>query len=244
MLTVKNLSVGVQDQLLLQNISFECHPHSVTALIGRNGSGKSTLLQSLMGNPLYKVTVKALLYNNYELQNSAVHERSRQGFFLIAQQLPMIPGLKVSRLFKETFQAIHGAIHDHAGFNALCIELLGRIGLSSTFMDREIGVGFSGGERKRIEVALLLLLKPSMILLDELDSGLDLNATALIGKALQEYRASNSSVIIIMATHHDRLAQYLVPDQTIILDRGIAVTGTDSSSLNSLLTHGFNQIAC
>lgn len=218
MLSVKNLTVTVGERCVVTNASCSLPLGSVTALIGKNGSGKSSFLNALAGHPAYTITAGTLTYAGHNLLELPVHERVQSGLFLVAQQPVIIPGLKVRRFLHE-IGAILCRLERTEVLEQRMSDILEAVGLSVAFLDRELGVGFSGGERKRFEVAQVLLFKPRLVLLDEIDSGLDAQAIEKLGNLLAQFQRSTQATMLCVS-HHQRLFEYLPVTHTLTMHNG------------------------
>lgn len=212
MLLAKFPSIDFENKRILHNVSFGLKAGQTCFITGTNGSGKSTLLNVLAGNGLYSTADAELSLNGSDIATMPAHERARAGLFFIAQYSPVIPGLSVFRFLKELYGALRGPVTDIEGFATHCTRIFASVGLPEQFLEREVGVGFSGGERKRFELAQLLLVEPTVLLLDEIDSGLDRAALITLGDMLAGYKQRFPDTIMIIVTHYDHLAQYVRPD--------------------------------
>lgn len=230
MLHVKNISVSVVDGNKSKNILKDCSlqvlPGQIHVLMGPNGSGKSSLVYTLMGHPLYKVESGSVSFCEENLLDMSTYMRSRQGLYLSMQQPEAIVGLQVLSFLKEIY-AIHiKKTLPMAEFLEIVRPLLCYVGLSEAMLYRSVNDSFSGGEKKRFELLQMMLLKPKLCLLDELDSGVDIDGLQLIAQSLKLFREQNPESSMIIVTHYRRILQYLQPDVVhVMIDGAIVATG-------------------
>ena len=217
-LAVSNLQVTVEDKLVLDGVSFEIAEGEVCLLMGENGSGKSTLAQVLMGDERYKVATNhqtsepTILFAGEDMLKMSIDERARAGLFVAWQNPVMIPGVSVFNLCRASFEARCGQITKLTDFKARVETLAKKVGLSPEHVGRSVNEGFSGGERKRLELLQLLLVEPKLAVLDEIDSGIDAKGIKMTAKIVEELRERGVSVILI--THNKVLLQDVRPDHT------------------------------
>lgn len=202
-------SLSVDNKQLISSAAVQLEPAEVCYIVGANGSGKSSLLQTLAGNPAYQLQDGSIIMHGKEYNDLDAAKRAKDGMFFISQYVPTIPGLTVSRFLHETAGVLGLPVLSFDSFMVDAQRALEAVGLTASFLSRDVGVGFSGGERKRFELAQVLLFKPSVILLDELDSGLDKHALAIMGERLRTYRQENPQTIMILVTHYKNLLPYL-----------------------------------
>jgi Fe-S cluster assembly ATP-binding protein len=228
MLKIENLHVNVGGSEILRGIDLEIAPGEVHAIMGPNGSGKSTLTNIISGRPGYEVTKGRILYEGRDLTAMVPEERAREGIFVAFQYPVEIPGVKNNYFLKESLNAIR--VHrgdselDAMDFLNVCKEKMALVEMPGDLMGRSINEGFSGGEKKRNEVLQMLLLEPRLCILDETDSGLDIDALRLVANGVNSLRSADRSMLVI--THYQRLLDYIVPDFVHVLSEGrIAKSG-------------------
>ncbi len=222
MLEIKNLHVEVDGTEILKGIELHIRPGEVHAVMGPNGSGKSTLSNIISGRPGYERTQGELLYEGRDLCAMEPEERAREGIFVALQYPVEIPGVKNNYFLKASLNAIRA----HRGeeeldafdFLSLCKEKMQLVEMPEDLMGRSINEGFSGGEKKRNEILQMLLLEPKLSVLDETDSGLDIDALRLVAQGINTLRSANRAMLLI--THYQRLLDYIVPDFVHVLSDG------------------------
>jgi Fe-S cluster assembly ATP-binding protein len=227
LLQINNLSIYLQEQHIVNNFSLPVAPGTVHALMGPNGSGKSTLAHTLMGHPHYTVTAGQILLNGEDITNLPIHKRAQLGVFLAFQHPLEIPGVTVAMLLKQAHQAVTGTALSVKDFNALLTANLELLEMSPSVAHRAVNEGFSGGEKKKLEVLQLLILQPKLVILDEIDSGLDVDALRIVANALMHAKAQRPDMCLLIITHYARILHYLKPDFVHIMRQGqLVATGT------------------
>lgn len=218
LLEVSDLTGSIGGKSVLKNISFRIKSGSLLAIVGANGGGKSSLAQVLMGNPDYQIDRGRVLIDGQELQGLTVDERARLGLYVAWQNPISIPGVTVFSLCKAAYEANGHTIKKLVEFKKLLEDLAVSVGLTTEHVARFVNDGFSGGEKKRLELLQLLLLKPKLVVLDEIDSGLDQDGRALIVKVVRELRDSGTGLIVI--SHYEQLISELKPNMVMEMANG------------------------
>ena len=222
MLQVKNLKVRVEDREILKGINLTVNKGEVHAIMGPNGSGKSTLARALSGHPGYEVTDGQVLYNGQDLLDMDPDERARAGLFMAFQYPVEIPGvnnayfLKAALNAKRKEQGIEEL--DAIDFMALVKQEAKRLHMDEGMLQRAVNEGFSGGEKKRNEIFHMAVLQPTLAILDETDSGLDIDALRVVSDGVNALRSAERAFIVV--THYQRLLEYIVPDHVHVLSDG------------------------
>jgi Fe-S cluster assembly ATP-binding protein len=228
MLEIKNLHVTVDGKPILKGLDLTIRPGEVHAIMGPNGSGKSTLAYVLAGREGYEVTDGSIVYDGHNLLELAPEERAREGIFLAFQYPVEIPGVGSNSFLKAAVNAVrkHRGLPelDAMEFLKLIREKRDQLGIAEDMLKRSLNVGFSGGEKKRTEVLQMSLLEPRLAILDETDSGLDIDALKIVAKGINALRGPERAILMI--THYQRLLDYVSPDFVHVLSDGwIAESG-------------------
>ncbi|HEC62368.1 MAG TPA: Fe-S cluster assembly ATPase SufC [bacterium] len=241
MLSCTNLSVFIEEKKIISNLSLAIPPGSVHTIMGPNGSGKSTLAHTIAGNTLYRITSGDILFREKSITQLPPHQRARLGIFVSFQQPPTIPGLKVFSLLKEAYRALHPNDDiETEQFQKQVEECLALLRMDRSFLYRSCNEGFSGGERKRFELLQLLVLKPKFIILDEIDSGLDVDALKLVARVVNMLRAQDDQRSFLIITHYQRIFAHLNPDAVHVLCDGRIVDSGDASLLHQVDQKGYD----
>ncbi len=229
-LTIENLSVKVENKTLLSDITIEIPAGESHVLMGPNGSGKSTLSNVLLGNPQYEVISGTIKLGDTDISDMDVDERAGEGLFLAFQHPESIPGVRVTNFLRQSM-AKRKNVED---FSVLEVRLAvmdwaSKLGMDTQFIDRYLNEGFSGGEKKRNEILQMALLEPEVTILDEIDSGLDIDALVAVGNGLKIIREQNPTMALLCITHYQRILEYMEIDKVhVLLDGKIVATGDQS----------------
>ena len=223
--TVDHLAVTVEGKPILHDVSLRVVPGEVHALMGPNGSGKSTLANALMGHPRYVITGGTVSVDDRNLTDASPDERAKAGIFLSFQYPVEIPGVSVQNFLRTAWRSLHGGSLDHKAFGARLQRACTDLHVDPAFVKRAINEGFSGGEKKRMEMLQLAVLQPKYALLDETDSGLDVDALRIVARGVQAAREAGVGILII--THYSRILEFVAPDYVHVLVGGrITQSGT------------------
>lgn len=244
MLKIKNLAATVDDKNILQGISLSVNAGEVHAIMGPNGSGKSTLGNVLAGRDGCTITAGTVDFLNQDLLSMSTEERARHGLFLSFQYPIEIPGVANIYFLRAAVNAIRKSRnqepYDAIDFIALVKEKVKFLNMDESFLYRDVNKGFSGGEKKRNEILQLLLLEPKLAILDEIDSGVDIDALKTIAAGINQYRNSERAVILV--THYQRLLDYVVPDYVHVLSKGKIVKSGGPELAKQLEATGYAGI--
>ncbi len=235
---ILDLCVGIEDKTIIKNFSLTIKPGSVHVLMGPNGSGKSSLAYALMGHPAYTISQGTIELNGEYITQEPIHKRAKKGIFLSFQQPVSVPGLSVMTFLQEAYRALKGDIQV-GEFYALLIEKMDILEIDYSFSYRNVHEGFSGGERKKFEMLQLMLFEPKVAILDEVDSGLDIDALKIIARGLQRVHELNPILRFFIITHYQRILEYIVPDYVHILHKGCLVRSGDASLAHEIEKHGY-----
>lgn len=224
-LQIKNLHVQVEDKEILKGLDLTINSGEVHAIMGPNGNGKSTLLQTIMGNPKYTVTEGSIIYDGEDILNMSVDERSKSGIFLAMQYPQDISGVTNSDFLRAAINARRDEPISLFGFIKEIDKNIKKLNMKDDLAHRYVNDGFSGGEKKRNEILQMLMLKPSLAMLDEIDSGLDVDAIKVVSNAINEYR-ENNDVALLVVSHYERFFTMIHPTHAhVIVDGKIVVEG-------------------
>ena len=240
MLSVKNLHASVDDKEILRGIDLDVKAGEVHAIMGPNGSGKSTLASVLAGNEKFTVTAGSATFQGHDLLAMSIEDRARLGLFLGFQYPVEIPGVPLSSFLRATVEGREGFKMKGKEFRKHVRELAKSLDFDPAYLDRELGVGFSGGEKKKLEMLQLLLLKPKLAVLDETDSGLDVDALGVVSRGIQEYRKTCDGTLIII-THNTRILEHVDVDRVHVMVKGHLVHEDDAALIADIDAHGFER---
>jgi Fe-S cluster assembly ATP-binding protein len=244
LLEISDLAVRVAGKEILKGVNLKVNAGEVHAIMGPNGSGKSTLAQVLAGREDYEVTRGSVKFEGQDLLALRAEERARAGLFLGFQYPVEIPGVNNVYLLKAALNAKRKAAGeaevDAYEFLALIKQKMKFMQMSETFLTRGVNEGFSGGEKKRNEVLQMLILEPKLAILDETDSGLDIDALKVVSKGVNSLRDPKRAVVLV--THYQRLLDYVVPDQVHVLSGGLIVKSGDRSLAQELERRGYDWV--
>jgi Fe-S cluster assembly ATP-binding protein len=244
MLEVKGLRATASDKEILKGIDLIVNPGEVHAVMGPNGSGKSTLAQVLAGHPAYKVTAGQVLYEAKDLLELEPEERAQAGIFLAFQYPVEIPGISNAYFLRAAYNEIRKARGleevDSMDFLDLLEEKLRLVDWGSEIMSRAVNSGFSGGEKKRNEILQMAVLEPKLAILDETDSGLDIDALRIVASGVNALRKPDTATIVV--THYQRLLNYIIPDKVHVLVGGRIVRSGGKELAHELEARGYEWL--
>ena len=244
MLKIENLHVSIDDKEILKGLSLDVKPGEIHAIMGPNGSGKSTLSSVIAGSEDYEVVKGNIFYNDENIEDLSAEERANKGIFMSFQYPVEIPGITVTNFIKT---AINSNLKARGEKEMPAGDMLKKIReksklleIDSKFLSRSLNEGFSGGEKKRNEIFQMAMLEPSLAILDETDSGLDIDALKIVANGVNKLKNDNNAIIII--THYQRLLDYILPDFVHVLQDGKITKSGDKSLAIELEEKGYDWI--
>lgn len=244
MLSIKNLQAKIGDKQILNGINLEVRPGEVHAIMGPNGSGKSTLASVLAGREEFEVTEGEVIYNGKNLLEFSPEDRAREGVFLAFQYPVEIPGVSTINFMKTAVNQIRKyrgqETLDAVSFLGVMKEKMKLVEIDQSLLNRALNEGFSGGEKKRNEIFQMAMLEPKLSILDETDSGLDIDALRIVSNGVNKLRTSNNATIVV--THYQRLLEYIVPDFVHVLYKGKIVKSGGKELALELEAKGYDWI--
>ena len=244
MLTIKDLKAGIAGNEILQGLDLSVEAGEVHAIMGPNGSGKSTLAQVVAGHADYEVTAGSVTFNGTDLLELEPEERAREGIFLGFQYPVEIPGVNNAYLLKAALNAKrkHEGLDEIDAFEFLKLarEKMALLGMDQSFLNRGVNEGFSGGEKKRNEILQMAMLEPQLAILDETDSGLDIDALKAVANGVNALRHPDRAIVLV--THYQRLLDYVEPDFVHVLSSGRIVKSGDKTLAHELEEKGYEWV--
>jgi Fe-S cluster assembly ATP-binding protein len=245
-LSIKNLKVNIEDKQILKGVNLSVKQGEVHAIMGPNGTGKSTLAYTLMGHPTYTVSEGSIVFKGQNLIDLATDERSRLGLFLAFQYPVSIPGVTVANFLRTALNARRKSSNPEdkgisiPEFRKLLLDKMSMLKMDPSFAGRYLNDGFSGGEKKRAEVLQMAILQPEIAILDETDSGLDIDALKVVSEGVNLLRSQNIGVLLI--THYQRMLNYIKPDYVHVMMNGRIVESGGAELALHLEEHGYDWV--
>jgi Fe-S cluster assembly ATP-binding protein len=237
---IQDLHVAVEGTEILKGVDLVIRPGEVHALMGPNGSGKSTLANALLGSPDYQVTGGRVLYKGEDVTDWAPDVRGKAGMFLAFQYPEEIPGVPVAQFLRQALSARRGMDMSVLELRLSIMEWMKKLGMDPSFGDRYLNEGFSGGEKKRNEILQMAIMEPEVAILDETDSGLDIDALRVVARGVQEVRAARPELGVLLITHYQRILSELQPDRVHILIDGRLVDSGGPELASRLEEEGYD----
>ena len=244
MLSIKNLTVSVEDKQILNGINLEVEQGQFHVIMGPNGSGKSSLSATIMGHPRYTITGGSILFDGQELNSLTPDKRAKFGIFLAMQHPTEIDGLILKDFLRQAYNALYDGTPKQLRLKEFAQHLISKLqllGLDLSFAERPLNVGFSGGEKKRAEMLQLAVLEPKLVILDEIDSGLDVDALKTVCQALNSIKTTSPELSVILITHYARILQYLNPQVVHVLQAGQIVRSGGIEVAQQVESSGFGS---
>ena len=244
MLEIKNLHVSIDGKKILKGLNLDVKPGEIHAIMGPNGSGKSTLSSVIAGNEDYEVTKGSIFYKNENIEDLSPEERANKGIFMSFQYPVEIPGITVTNFIKTAINSNLKARGEKEMSASVMLkkirEKANLLEIDSKFLSRSLNEGFSGGEKKRNEIFQMAMLEPSLAILDETDSGLDIDALRIVASGVNKIKNTNNAIVII--THYQRLLDHIIPDYVHVLQDGIIAKSGKKDLAMQLEEKGYDWI--
>ena len=240
-LEIKDLKVNIEDKEILKGVNLVAEKGKVTVLMGRNGSGKSTLANAVMGHPSYNIISGKLLFNNEEVQDMKPNERAKKGLFLSFQYPQEVAGVPIKNFLRTAYNIIKDNKLNIIEFRKLLNEKLKLLDMKEDFINRSVNEGFSGGEKKRSEILQLAVLQPKFAILDETDSGLDVEALKIVAEGVNKIRET-SNMGILLITHYNRILKYINADKVLIMTDGKITKEGPQSLADDIENNGYADL--
>ena len=240
LLDVQNISVRVEEKQVLSNVNLQIQSGETHVLLGPNGAGKSTLGNAIMGNPVYTLTGGKIIFDGQDITEEKTDKRAKAGLFLSFQNPLEVPGISLETFIRSAIQQRTGERVKLFQFQKELKANMELLNMDASYAGRDLNVGFSGGERKKSEILQLLMLKPKLAILDETDSGLDVDAVRTVSKGIEEYQKRHGGALLII-THSTRILESLNVDYTHILVKGTVVQTGDGSLVQKINENGFDE---
>jgi Fe-S cluster assembly ATP-binding protein len=240
-LELKNVCVRAGESEVVQDVSFTVPKASISVLMGPNGSGKSTLVNALMGHPNYSMSSGSIFLDGNDITNLSTEKRAKQGIFLSLQHIPKIGGLSLATFLHKAHESMYNSGVSVLEFYAMLRDRADEFSISPTLLDKPLTAGLSGGEKKLSEVLQLIALKPSFAILDEIDSGVDVDALYTVFRAINKLKNEGTGFLII--SHHPSLLEHLTPDSVHVMTKGRLVCSDGKELAEDILKKGFCVVA-
>lgn len=239
-LEVKNLSVSAAGEPILHNVNLTIYPGETHVLMGPNGAGKSTLMNVLMGSPEYKVESGEILVDGEDLTHATVDARARAGLFMSFQSPEEVPGITLEDFLRASKAAITGKPLKIFAFQKELHKQMEALDMDPSYAQRSLNVGFSGGEKKKSEILQMLMLQPKLALLDETDSGLDVDAVKVVSQGIRQYKNDKNALLII--THNAKILEDLTVDYVHVLVDGAILRNGGAELVDEITNEGFRPL--
>jgi Fe-S cluster assembly ATP-binding protein len=240
LLQVKDLSVSIDEGQILHDVNVTINRGETHVLMGPNGAGKSTLGNTLMGNPVYHVTSGRILFEGEDITSASVDRRAKAGMYMSFQNPLEVPGLSLESFIRNAIRQQTGKPVKLMQFKKQLEETMELLQMDPSYAERDLNVGFSGGEKKKAEILQMLMLNPKFCILDETDSGLDVDAVRTVSKGIEEYHKRNDGALLII-THSTRILEALKVDYTHVLVKGSLVTTGGADLVRRINEQGFEK---
>lgn len=241
LLEIKNLKISAEGNVILNGLNLNVDRGEVHVLMGPNGAGKSTLVNTIMGHPQYKVEEGTILFDGKDITHAPANERAKAGIFLSFQNPEEVPGVTLENFMRTSRAAMTGKPVRLFAYKKELAEKMKELSMDDGYASRYLNVGFSGGEKKKSEILQMLMLNPKLAILDETDSGLDVDAVKIVSHGVEKFKNDSNSLLII--THNTKILEYLKVDYVHVLMNGRIVKTGGSELINEINANGFQPIS-
>ena len=241
LLEIKGLRVSAGEKEILRGVDLSVGRDETHVLMGPNGTGKSTLGYAITGNPAYTVTEGSIVFDGEDITSLPVNERAKKGIFLSFQNPLEVPGVTLSAFIRSALEQKSGSRIRLWDFKKKLKETMKLLNMDESYAERDLNVGFSGGEKKKAEILQMLMLEPKLAILDETDSGLDVDAVRTVSQGVSLYRERNHGSLLII-THSTRILEALTVDAAHVMENGVIVKNGGASLVNEINEKGFSDI--
>ena len=241
LLEIKNLSASVEDKNILKNINLTVNAGEIHVLMGPNGAGKSTLMNVIMAHPKYTVTEGQIIFDGEDITDSRTDERAKKGIFMSFQNPEEIQGVDVEEFLKEALNSQGKDYGSSLKFHKELVKKMDSLKIDNSYAQRYVNVGFSGGEKKKNEMLQMSILNPKLALLDETDSGLDVDAVKIVSEAIKDFFDETKAIIII--THHKEILKNVKADYVHVLKDGELIRTSDATLIDKIEENGYENIS-
>ncbi|KMO86504.1 ABC transporter ATP-binding protein [Megasphaera cerevisiae DSM 20462] len=238
LLRVEGLKVAVEGKEILKGLDLQINAGETHVIMGSNGAGKSTLFNAVMGNPKYVVTAGKIYFEGRDITEEPVNERAKSGIFMAFQAPISVQGITVENFIRNAKGTITGQSQRIMPFRKKLRQQMDQLSMDRSYAERYVNDGFSGGERKKAEILQMCMLEPKLTMLDEIDSGLDVDAVRIVSETVAQYHNETNSILVI--THHSEILQKLKPDFVHILINGKIVKTGDASLIQEIEANGYD----
>ena len=240
-LNIKQLNARVEEKEILHDINLQIHKGETHVLMGPNGAGKSTLGHVLMGNPKYHISSGNIIFKGNDITGESTDKRARDGIFLSFQEPLEVPGLSLESFIRNALAQRTGSHVKLWEFKKQLQKAMEVLQMEPSYAERDLNVGFSGGEKKKSEILQLMMLKPSLAILDETDSGLDVDAVRLASEGIHVYQQENPDSSLLIITHSTKILEFLHVDYTHVMVNGHIIATGDASLIEQINREGYEQ---
>ncbi len=240
-LEIRDLRVAAEGREIVKGVSLALYPGELHAVMGPNGSGKSTLASAIAGKPSFEITGGKVFLRGEDITEASPDERARAGLFLAFQYPEEVPGVTILQMLRAALSEIKGQNYATFEVRLMLKDALADLQMDQSFADRYVNEGFSGGEKKRCEILQMTILEPAVAILDETDSGLDIDALRIVAEGIEKARARRPEMAVLLITHYQRILRYLEPDKVHVLVGGRVVASGGLELAELLERQGYDQ---